>query len=695
MIDEELSAPVLEVGAPVTDQTAQAIEDAGLDDTEPAGVAWSRWNAEPMPALPKMAAVRRAYDAAVNDNGLPEKFAWVLADAVTDPASLRAALHSKRTMPVVGGRFEFIEVDLWTPAVTPMVTNHRAFAERVYPASGSIGAIGPLRGPSSDKGVTSTLRTRARNVSHAVDEAERARTFILGDNPLAESIAERGIMMPVDVVYNEIHHEDGAPPACLLATAEGSSRVTNAHKVLGITDARTVMYDLPADQANFRRMVNAVLAENPNELGLTVRAAEKRRGRRNALIVRARVILRFVPTEASDYDYAQAVGGYLGMLHVNGPRPWPTTGKNEAMAESVVRALRHQTAISQTEHDYIAGLMDPESAIRHGFPGDPDAQAAYVIATMLNPTFRPIVSRAIRDVTAAAQASAAAKAEAAAELALRPIRSLASSLPAQDPARRRIEEMQPAYRRACRMKLYATGTWRVTGRSPQELLDDALAELTVSAGIPTGTGNYSTRTELAALAQFHLTRSGALRREAFGSGGTTQDKRGPQDILRAMLEDQQGLHLLHQAIVDGRAGRAPGVVDGKGRPVHGRVDDHGVLLPDQNGAEAEITDRWLRDEAFPRPGLSRPMPAPPVSESPEMKLARLKTSVLRALEALEYQVESLEQHTDEDDTPFIELQGWPTEDLLQRLDDIRSRMSFWNGLASRLARRDRPASRGQ
>ncbi|MGK5676713.1 hypothetical protein ACSNOB_28235 [Micromonospora sp. URMC 106] len=694
MIDEDLSTPVLDGEALLTDQAFEAIEDAGLEETESAGVAWSRWNAEPMPALPKMAAVRRAYDAAVNDP-LPEKFAWALAAAVTDPASLRAALNSRRTMPVVGGRFEFIEVDLWTPAVTPMVTNHRAFAERVYPASGSAGALGPLRGPMSDKGVTSTLRTEARDVSHVLAEAERARTFILGENPLAESIAERGIMMPVDVVYSEIHHEDGEPPACLLTTAEGSSRVTNAHQVLGITDARTVMYELPADRDNFRRMVNAVLVEDPDEPGLTVRAAEKRRGRRNALIIRARVILRFVPTEASAYDYAQAVGGYLGMLHVNGPRPWSTTGKNEAMAESVVRALRHQAAISQVEHDYIAGLMDPEAATRHGFPGDPDAQAAYVIATMLNPAFRPIVSRAIRDVTAAAQASAAAKAEVAAELALRPIRSLASSLPAQDPARRRIEEMQPAYRRACRMKLYASGTWRVTGRSPQELLDDALAELAASAGTATGAGDYSTRTELAALAQFHLTRSGALRREAFGSGGTTQDKRGPQDILRAMLEDRQGLHLLHQAIVDGRAGRAPGVVDENGHPVHGRVDDHGVLLSDPDGAGAEITDRWLRDEAFPRPGLSRPMPAPPVSETPEMKLARLKTAVLRSLETLEEQVESLEQHTDEDDTPLIELQGWSTEALLQRLDDIRSRMSFWNGLASRMARRERPTTDGQ
>jgi hypothetical protein len=256
------------------------------DDTaEP----WSRWSSEPMPTLPKTAAVRRAFDACRADH-LPENFARALASAVTDPAALRTALQSKRIMPVVGGAFEFIEVDLWTPAVTPMVTNHRAFEERVYPASGASGALGPLRGPTSDDGVTSTLRTDARDVAHALAEADRARTFILNDNKLADSIAERGIMMPVDVVYNEIHHGDGEPPACLLATAEGSSRITNAHEVEGLTDPRVVMYEYPASPDEMRRFINSVLLDfdSPNGAPATPRVVHRRRARRNALVVRRR-----------------------------------------------------------------------------------------------------------------------------------------------------------------------------------------------------------------------------------------------------------------------------------------------------------------------------------------------------------------------------------------------------------------------
>ena len=53
-----------------------------------------------------------------------------------------------------------------------------------------------------------------------------------------------------------------------------------------------------------------------------------------------------------------------------------------------------------------------------------------------------------------------------AELALRPIRSLASILPQGDPARTQIEDMAPAYRRACRMSRYSAGGWTITGRTP-------------------------------------------------------------------------------------------------------------------------------------------------------------------------------------------------------------------------------------
>ncbi len=62
-----------------------------------------------------------------------------------------------------------------------------------------------------------------------------------------------------------------------------------------------------------------------------------------------------------------------------------------------------------------------------------------------------------------------------------------------------------------------------------------------------------------AFAQYHLTAHEALKRGPMGSRGS--DTRCPQEILALMLQDERGLRILRQAIVDGRANRAPRLVD--------------------------------------------------------------------------------------------------------------------------------------
>ena len=133
------------------------------------------------------------------------------------------------------------------------------------------------------------------------------------------------------------------------------------------------------------------------------------------------------------------------MIHVDGPKQWTNTGKNEAMAEAVLSALHRKDLVTDAQRDYLAGLLSPEAAAATGLPVEPDAQAAYVLATLLNPAVRRTVSPAIRDVTATARVSAERRTEVVGELALRPILSLASILPKSDQARTQIEEMAPAY----------------------------------------------------------------------------------------------------------------------------------------------------------------------------------------------------------------------------------------------------------
>jgi hypothetical protein len=308
-----------------------------------------------------------------------------------------------------------------------------------------------------------------------------------------------------------------------------------------------------------------------------------------------------------------------------------------------------------------------------------------VLAKLLDPALTATVAPAIRDVTSTARVTAARKAEVAAELAMRPIRSLAGILPASDPARAKIEEMAPVYRRASRMKRYSAGDWAVTGRSPGELLDVALAELSAAAKDP-ALESWAARVELSALAQFHLTRTGALRREPFGSGGQQNvDKRGPGEILAAMMEDERGVRLLAQAVIDGRAGRWPRVVDDTGELVKGRIVGY-EIVPDPDGAEIELTDSWLRYRAFP--ANERPGPAPkPSQETPEMVLARLKAYVDRTFSQLEEHVEAIDQLVDDAGTPLVERQGWENDAVLARLNDVVRRLTYWDGLARRFAAR--------
>jgi hypothetical protein len=66
-----------------TTELIPADEASGAESSETA--VWSRFGDGPLPELPKMAAVGRAFKAA-SDFGLPEGFASALSHSVVDPA---------------------------------------------------------------------------------------------------------------------------------------------------------------------------------------------------------------------------------------------------------------------------------------------------------------------------------------------------------------------------------------------------------------------------------------------------------------------------------------------------------------------------------------------------------------------------------------------------------------------------------
>jgi hypothetical protein len=117
------------------------------------------------------------------------------------------------------------------------------------------------------------------------------------------------------------------------------------------------------------------------------------------------------------------------------------------------------------------------------------------------------------------------------------------------------------------------------------------------------------------------------------------------------------------------------------------MDSDGAINEDRAGNEIEVTDSWLRYKAYPpldRPG---PAPEPPEDETPGMALARLKGSVARVSSELEECVDQIERLVDDAGTPLVEQQGWANEVVLARLNGITRRLTYWDGLAQRLAAR--------
>jgi hypothetical protein len=222
----------------------------------------------------------------------------------------------------------------------------------------------------------------------------------------------------------------------------------------------------------------------------------------------------------------------------------------------------------------------------------------------------------------------------------------------------------------------------VTSRAPEEILSAALEELGAESGSSRSESQtWKNRLELAALAQYHLTAWGGLKREAMGDSNA--DKRGPHQILEAMLHDELGLRLLTQAIIDGRAGTHPRRITEEGELELGKPDEQGKWHEDPEGRSMPIDDGWLRYEAYATAtALPKPVAAP--NETPRMKATRIKGQIAKFIEQIHLDVDELAAVGETQGGPLLDREGWakPNE-LLNRLMKAHSQISYWERVAER------------
>lgn len=590
-------------------------------------------------------AARRRLIEALQALGFDEATAEAVARAVDDPRALIEQLKAPAELGVHGGTIRYVLTRVRNAAVLPIPTNPRVSGEVHYAAGGgsSAGAIEALRvdGMGDERAglvITSASRASVRQDMRA------AASFVRASNPLKESVALQGILLPVTLVPVRFEFEDGSPARTILCTIDGSSRLTAAMDIWGLSPEE-VLFDL-SDGARLRARTAAVqdlLGRDVLDLTADDRAQLRTR------VLPAQLIVGW-EAEEEGLAFPDVLDAYLGLLHVEPPTPWGEAAGQDSRAEAVLDELVRLSRVDETSARYLAGHMAPDEAAAAGYDPSLDGRAAAIFHALDRRHNANAVNRALRRI-GMKRPLRSDRLEVATELAMRPYRRQVADLNRRNP-----RQALPAAMESLRPD---EAGWSAATYDPQVLLDAALSEL------GTGTGRAS-RAELAVRGAFWLTRYSSLQKSS------RVDPRLVDEVLREIHSTEHGLRCLYQAIVDGRAGVVPRQV---------RVD--GSVVSTATGAELEQTDRWLR-ETFPKADVPDNSPEGVGSEAggeepPPIDVLRERIYGLRdEASTVARRVTGLLEVV-EDGHPLVERVGIPSDvvaEISSDLDRARTRVSI-------------------
>jgi hypothetical protein len=441
-------------------------------------------------------------------------------------------------------------------------------------------------------------------------------------------------------------HEDGTPSVTIPVTAEGSSRITCVHDLLGLRSA-----DVPygRDERKLRshiRKLNAEVAAagHPDEVDPDV--AVKVRCEK----VPALLLVGFESHSGADGDFGVAVKSLVALRHVDYPKPWGEATENEALADAVIDELERRGLITTGKAEWLAGALTPDDAEAAGFNRDPAIRAATIarLFTDRDPQVHAAIRVAITSQSTRKRITTKLLLDVATSLILR-------SLPEED-ARRR-ERTRKYLKDSLSGEL--AKEWDATLRSGEELAAAAYAE--VAAEIP----GPATR-ELAARSAYPLVVAGALTADRGTANSDQPDRRHPGEVIDRMRTTVHGVYQLRQALTDFANGRRIRLVDDKGQVIH-------------NKAEREIlaTDAALRN-TFPRAGDGpTPVPAP---TTPAEILGNALGVLGSAIQEVDNAVKQVEAVQSDDGTPAIDALGADRADCdawQGVLFDIFQKLPIW------------------
>jgi hypothetical protein len=504
---------------------------------------------EPAPAasLASMERLAKTQAVATFDNklvadGIPASMATAISRAVVDPADARRRLERLTQLRVPGGIVYALETTVWATAAVAYAVNNRPASERHFPAGTKIGSseaarYRPLRPPTDPVDGTARLEIAAQESKHLIWSLERSAKYLLENNNWTESIGAQGVMQHVTLACVDVTFTNGDPTVTMLGSADGSSRVTSAQEVLGLTP-NDVVYRYVNDERAHRQFISTLLA-NLDRPVADVAADDVTKLR--ALQIPARIFVKFEPDPVTPVSFTKAVESFVHLVHVEPPKPWDQAASLDAKADSVLNELVSQGQITPKQKTYFEGMLTPDEARKIRMPGHLDERALEIVATLSSE--KNSVHRAVRDgilllSKGGGRISKQQKAEVAVELALRGVRSNLT----KSEAKGARETLLTAYLHDDIWGKDLKSDWR----DADQLREDALAEL--EAGGPGDSCKL-----IAALGAYWLAVQRVLREARFfDTDKSLRDSRQPDRVVSALMASPLGIHTLHRAIVDGR-----------------------------------------------------------------------------------------------------------------------------------------------
>lgn len=590
--------------------------------------------------------------------GLSEASASAIANAVVDPSDVRKTIGDTtdpdvEKIPVPGGTLFGIRTSVWARRTMPDPRNPRTLPSRKHPFAVDPGTGGedskfrPVPEPRSfdpDERHKAELSVDIENRHHLTWAAQQAATFVLAENDWRPSIESQGVMEAVWLVATTYQHADGSAPATTLTTVEGSSRDTAVHSILGVHSA-----DVPYDdsdsklRAHIRKLNEAYeRGERDRETLVSLRCER----------IPALILVGFRPHAEGVTGFPTAIKSLVALRHVDPPKPWGDGPENESLADEVLDELYRRDLISQTQRDYYAGSCTRAEARAAHLPDDPVQRAAQIVRLFTGKDER--VDEAIRMAVTSQSTRKRITSKLMNELAT----ALILRAVAED--RGKVDQIRRYLRHAFSKSTHRIA-WEATGRSTEQLVDQALSEVRESIGNGDTEEPGPASLELAVRASYPLVVSGRLNADRGSSGNDQPDRRTPGEVLDAMRRSLHGVRQLGQALRDFE----------QSRPLRAVDDDGQVKLTSDGSSDQTVSDIYLRHE-FPPPGKAK---AARPGDTPTDRYNNAIGALSAAFDELDQRFEALSKVVGDDGQPIVDTRGvdlrltesW--REILRRVDE--------------------------